>query len=79
VKFTEAGSFVGGIAGGVAVGTALTASTVGTICVVIGVPTGGIGTLLCGVVVVGVGAFAGGAAGSSFGGAFADLIYEQNR
>jgi hypothetical protein len=79
VKFTEAGSFIGGIAVGAGVGAALTSTTVGAICVAVGVPTGGIGTLLCGVMVVGVGAFAGGAVGSSFGGAFADLIYEQRR
>lgn len=79
VKYTEAGSFIGSIAVGAGIGAALTSTTVGAICVAVGVPTGGIGTLLCGVVVVGVGAYAGGEIGSSFGGAIADLVYEQSR
>lgn len=79
VKFTEAGSFVGGIAGGALVGAALTAQTVGGICLAVGVPTAGIGTLVCGVVVMTAGSLAGGAVGIGLGDLFGDVVYEMRR
>lgn len=52
-------------------GAALTAPVVGAICVGLGVPTGGLGTLACGVVVVAAGSYVGGAVGGAGGEMFA--------
>lgn len=79
VKFTETGSFVGGVAGGVAAGAVLTGSSVGVLCVGLGVPTGGLATLVCGVVAVGVGSFAGGAALGAAGEELGEIIYEYSQ
>jgi hypothetical protein len=79
VKFTEAGSFVGGITGGAVIGTALTAQTAGGICLAVGVTTAGVGTLLCGVVVVTAGSLVGSAAGNGLGELFGDIVYEVHR
>jgi len=76
IKFTEAGSFLGGAAGGAVAGAVLTGSTVGYVCFAIGVPTGGVGTLICGVAVVGVASFASGAIGGVIGEETGDVIYE---
>lgn len=57
-------------------GAALTAPVVGAICVGLGVPTGGLGTLACGVVVVAAGSYAGGAVGGAGGEMFGEVIYE---
>lgn len=76
VKFTETGGFLGGFAGGAAVGAVLTGSTVGYVCLGLGVPTGGAGTLVCGVLVVGVGSFGAGIAGGKAGESIGDIIYE---
>lgn len=78
VKFTEAGSFAGGIAGGAVIGTALTAKTVGGICLAVGVTTAGVGALVCGVVVVTAGSLVGGAVGNGLGELFGDIVYEMN-
>ncbi|POF39456.1 hypothetical protein B0D71_25895 [Pseudomonas laurylsulfativorans] len=79
VKFTEVGSFAGGIAGGAVIGGILTAKTVGGICLAVSVPTAGIGILVCGVVVVTAGSLVGGAVGSGLGESFGDIIYEMRR
>jgi len=76
VKFTEAGNFAGGMGGGALAGALLTAPAVAGICVGLGVPTAGVGTLVCGVLVVGVGSFTAGAIGGAAGEAMADKIYE---
>jgi len=76
IKYTEGGSFIGGVAGGAMTGAVLTAPVVGAICVGLGVPTGGLGTLACGVVVVAAGSFAGGAVGGAGGEMFGEVIYE---
>ena len=76
VKFTEVGSFAGGIAGGATAGALLSGSMVTGLCVGLGVPTGGLATLACGVVAVGVGSFAGGALGGLGGEIIGDVIYE---
>lgn len=76
IKYTEGGSFVGGVAGGAMTGAALTGPAVGAICVGLGVPTGGLGTLACGVVVVAAGSYAGGAIGGAGGEMFGEVIYE---
>ncbi|WP_166359201.1 hypothetical protein [Pseudomonas akapageensis] len=79
VKFTEVGSFAGGVVGGAVVGLALTAPTIAGLCVGLGIPTGGVATLVCGVVVVGAASFTGGAFGGSFGESAGEIIYEQAR
>lgn len=76
IKYTEGGSFIGGVAGGAATGAILTAPVVGTICVGLGVPTGGLGTLACGVIVVATGSLAGGAVGGVTGEMAGEMIYE---
>ena len=76
VKFTETGGFVGGVAGGAVAGGLLTGSTVGAICLGLGVPTAGTGTLVCGLVVVGVGSFAAGVAFGKTGEKTGELIYK---
>ncbi len=75
VKFTEAGSFFGGIGGGATVSAFLT-PVVGSLCVGLGVPTGGLAFLACGVVAVGVGSYAGGVFGEAAGELIGDIIYE---
>ncbi|AZE50021.1 hypothetical protein C4K04_4357 [Pseudomonas chlororaphis] len=79
VRFTETGSFVGGGAGGAAAGAALTGTTVGALCVALGVPTGGLAALVCGVVVVGGGSFAGGAILGNAGEKIGEVIYEGSK
>ncbi|MDY7534909.1 PAAR domain-containing protein [Pseudomonas sp. Bout1] len=76
VKFTETGSFAGGVAGGAVAGLALTGPMVAAMCVALGVPTGGLAPLVCGVVVVGAGSLASGAIGGAFGEEMAEVVYE---
>ena len=76
VKFTEAGSFTGGIVGGGIVGAALSTSAVGGLCVGLGVPTGGLGLLVCSIVVVGAGSFSSSAIGSVIGEKMGERIFE---
>lgn len=76
VKFTEGGGFAGGVAGGAVGGLALGGATAASVCVGLGVPTAGVGTLVCGLVVVGVGSFAAGAVGGMGGEIMGDVIYE---
>ncbi|WPN46789.1 hypothetical protein [Pseudomonas sp. P8_241] len=76
IKFTETGSFTGGVVGGAASGALLSGSTVGVLCVGLGVPTGGIATLACGVVVVGAASFGAGEIGGRILEATAEKIYE---
>ncbi len=72
VKFTEAGSFAGGIGGGALAG-GLTAPLVGGLCVALTVPTAGVAPLACSILVVGISSFAGG----EFGGALGEMVGEQ--
>jgi uncharacterized Zn-binding protein involved in type VI secretion len=76
VKFTEAGSFTGGIVGGGIVGAALSTSAVGGLCVGLGIPTGGLGLLVCSIVVVGAGSFSSSAIGSVIGEKMGERIFE---
>lgn len=75
VKFTETGSFLGGLGSGIITG-AMMNLTAATICVGVGVPTGGLGTVLCGALVAGVGAYAGGVIGEKGGEEFAEIVNE---
>jgi hypothetical protein len=79
IKYTEGGNFVGGVAGGAATGAFLTGSTAGIICVGLGVPTGGMATLACGVIVVAAGSYAGGALGGATGEWAGEKIYEASK
>ncbi|MCF4994633.1 hypothetical protein GIW70_21570 [Pseudomonas syringae] len=76
IKFTEGGNFIGGVAGGAITGAALTGATVSTICIGLGIPTGGAATLLCGVIVVGAGSYAGGKLLGAGGETLGEAIYE---
>lgn len=76
IKFTEGGNFVGGVAGGAMTGAALTGATVSTICIGLGIPTGGAATLLCGVIIVGAGSYAGGKLLGAGGETLGEAIYE---
>ena len=75
VKFTEAGSFAGGVFGGSATGALLSGSASGIVCAGLSIPTGGIATVLCGILVVGAGSFAGGKVGEKGGEIIGELIY----
>ena len=79
VKFTEVGGFTGGVAGGAAAGALMTAPAIAFACAAIGVPTAGIGTLVCAAVVVGGGAFTAGIIGGIGGEAVAEKLYEVTR
>lgn len=79
ITYTEGGNFVGGVAGGAATGALLTGSTAGIICVGLGVPTGGMATLACGVIVVAAGSYAGGTLGGATGEWAGEKIYEASK
>jgi len=76
IKYTETGSFAGGVVGGAAAGAALTAPVVGGLCVGLGVPTGGLATLACGIIAVAVGSYAAGTLGGLGGEMTGEVIYE---
>ncbi|MFI8482534.1 PAAR domain-containing protein [Pseudomonas sp. NPDC078700] len=76
IRLTETGAFAGTVGGGAIAGLMLTGSTVASMCVALGVPTGGLATLACGIVVIGAGSFAAGALGATAGEAVAEKIYE---
>jgi len=79
VKFTETGSFMGGMVGGAISSRILTAPVAATICLGIGIPTGGVGTLVCGAVAVGVGSLAAVIIGETLGEDAAEIIYQDTR
>ncbi|VVQ10771.1 hypothetical protein PS934_03636 [Pseudomonas fluorescens] len=79
IRFTESGSFVVGIGGGMGAGWMLSAPVVGALCIGLGVPTGGIGTLACSIVVVGAGAYVGGEVGGKLGEMAGEVIYEATK
>ena len=76
VKFTETGSFLGGLSGGIVAGALLGGPTAGVICAALGVPTGGVGTFACGLLVVGASSMAAGQALGKGGEVMAERIYE---
>jgi hypothetical protein len=78
VKFTESGSFLGGVGGGMVAG-ALVSFTASTICVGAGLPTGGLGTVLCSALLAGLGNYAGGTFGEKGGERIAEKVYEAVR
>jgi hypothetical protein len=76
IRFTETGSFAGGVAGGAMAGAVFTAPVVGALCIGLGVPTGGMATLACGVVMVGAASFGGGALAGAGGEMAGEIVYE---
>lgn len=79
VKYTEVGGFAGGVASGVIAGGVLSVVGTSSICLAIGVPTAGIGTLVCGLVVVGGVSFAVGALGGAGGEMAGETIYKAKK
>lgn len=75
VKFTEGGSFVGGVAGGWMDGAAGVAGA-STICVAVGAGTFGVGGVLCALVVIGAGTSIVGLGGAKAGERIGEFIYE---
>ncbi|NUU33635.1 PAAR domain-containing protein [Pseudomonas sp. C2B4] len=78
VRLTEVGSFSGAVIGGVIAGSTLSTSVVGGICVALGVPTGGLGSLACSIVVVGGGSYFATSLGSAVGEEMGERIFEAN-
>ncbi|AWY42124.1 PAAR domain-containing protein [Pseudomonas putida] len=76
VRFTEAGSFTGGVVVGGIAGAALSTTTVGVICVGLSVPTGGLGMLACGILVAGAGSYGSSALGGIAGEMIGERIFE---
>lgn len=76
IRLTEAGSFLGGVGSGMLVGRTLTAPIVGGLCVAMGVPSGGLLMLACGIVAVGGGTYAGGILGEIGGELAGEIVYE---
>lgn len=79
VKYTEAGGFAGSLLGGVAAGAAASLGATGTVCAAFSVPTLGVGTMVCGLVVVAAGSLASGAFFGKIGEATGDIIYRTSR
>ena len=76
IKFTETGSFVGSVGGGAIVGAILSGSSVTAICIALGVPTAGVASLACAVVVVGAASVTAGVVGGAAGEQVGEKIYE---
>ncbi|WP_367617504.1 hypothetical protein [Pseudomonas ekonensis] len=79
VRFTETASFLGGVSVGALASRILTAGATVTICAGVGIPTGGVGTLLCSALIAGAGNLAAGMLGEKGGELFAEKIYEANQ
>jgi hypothetical protein len=74
-RYTEGGSFAGGIAGGVLLGGAVASGGV-ALCVAVGLPTAGVGTLVCSAITIGVGSLAAGEIGNFIGEKIGEVIYK---
>jgi len=77
IRFTETGTFVGGIAGGMAGGKGGGMAAL-AVCGIFAVGTAGIGTPICGIVLVGGGTLAGGIIGEKIGETTGEFVYETN-
>ncbi|WP_313086867.1 hypothetical protein [Stutzerimonas nitrititolerans] len=78
IRYTEAGSLVGGVGGGT-LAAGLVSPVAGSICVAIGIGSGGLGGVVCGLIVVGGASFAGGAGGAAGGEWMGEFIYERTK
>ncbi|MEG0860843.1 MAG: PAAR domain-containing protein [Pseudomonas sp.] len=76
IRFTEAGSFSGGLGGGAA-GASLGGYAAYLFCGAVGIATGGIGGAVCGIILVGGGSLAGGLGGGVGGEWLGELLYEK--
>ena len=75
IRLSEAGAFSGGLTGGIA-GGKVAGVTALAVCGGFAAGTGGLGAPVCGIVLVGGGAFAGSVAGAAGGEQMGELIYE---
>jgi hypothetical protein len=78
IRFTETGNFAGALGGGALAG-AIASPAAGSICVALGVATGGLGGVACGLIVVGGASVAGGAGGGWAGELAGEKIYERSQ
>ncbi len=78
IRYTEAGSLVVGVGGGT-LAAGLVSPVAGSICVAIGIGSGGLGGVVCGLIVVGGASFAGGAGGAAGGEWMGEFIYERTK
>ena len=78
IRFTETGSFVGGVGGGSA-GMGIGIAAAPYVCGAIGLASGGLGGIVCGLVVVGGASTVGGAGGGWAGELAGDKIYERSQ
>ncbi|MHB0852770.1 hypothetical protein [Stutzerimonas nitrititolerans] len=78
IRYTEAGSLVGGVGGGT-LAAGLVSPVAGSICVAIGIGSGGLGGGVCGLIVVGGASFAGAAGGAAGGEWMGEFIYERTK
>ncbi len=76
IRYTEAGSFVGGMGGGGVAVPLASRLAAAPICAAIGFGSGGIGGIVCGLVVVGGASYAGGEGGEWVGEWMGENIYE---
>ncbi|UVJ44984.1 PAAR domain-containing protein [Pseudomonas sp. LS1212] len=78
IRFTETGSFAVGLGGGAVIG-GLGSLAAPHICAAIGLGTGGIGGVVCVLVVVGGASYFGGAGGGATGERAGEFLYEQTQ
>lgn len=79
IRFTETGNFAGALGGGSAAVSITSRLAAGPICAAIGLGSGGIGGVVCVLVVVGGASVAGGAGGGWAGELAGDKIYERSQ
>ena len=77
IRLSETGAFTGGLAGGI-VGGKLAGITALAVCGIFSAGTVGFGAPVCGIALVGGGAFAGSIAGAEGGEQMGELIYESH-
>jgi uncharacterized Zn-binding protein involved in type VI secretion len=75
VRYTETGSFAGGVAAGAATAAGLSVGA-GKACVAMGLATGGYGLLACGILAVGAASYGAGKLGELGGEFTGELLYE---
>ena len=78
IRFTETGNFAGALGGG-ALAVTIASPAAGSICVALGIATGGLGGVACGLVVVGGASVAGGAGGAWAGELAGEKVYERSK
>ncbi|WP_413044018.1 hypothetical protein [Pseudomonas sp. YJ42] len=79
IRFAETGGFAGALSGGGVAVPLASRLAAAPICAAIGLGSGGIGGVVCGLVVVGGASIAGGAGGQAGGEWMGEFLYEQTR